>query len=714
MHLVRLIIDPADVGGGRKHLKRELSFAAGSQAIHKWTVLPAEETSLQQLHYIMLACATRHDVSVLRPLFPSGSSGPGGPVTVEAVQVRHAPQDCGPLQPTRRVSGWTIPRQGEITALDKCRSCQGVAPFAVPPLGSSYAGFLLLAYGTCIRPDPGVGCLEFNLQYRRKRMTSLLKDPGLLTNPVAFLERLHFRGMVTGRPRSRAFLGRLNRELAPLFGIGPECWLSRGHDFRRDWDHLTERHRAPVIVLLDAARHVLEASVKLYDPWPQPGVMVMDCPETWCFPAELASYLRSLDRLFPRLQFILRLGAAGRRRFPRSLRTATLAIPEPEPRTPRVKPRAMPRSTVLLVDVDGAMPNLALMKLSRHLKNQGKRVLLSRVQAAMPEVDSVFASSVFSNPGSARRVTALRERYGDRVELGGSGISLKTRLPREIEELDADLSLYPELGDRAIGFLTRGCPRRCPFCVVPLKEGKPRQVSDLKSLLQGRRKLILLDDNLLAHPQADDLLEEMAGLGLAVNFNQTLDLRLLTPRRASLLSRIHCSNVTFTRRCYHFSLNDAHGFNTLRERLNLLPLSRRDNVEFICMYGFRTTLAEDLARFRFLRSLPRTYVFVQRYQAPPGGPEPDLEHFFDDHTDENLDALVKIVFHQNMKSMEVYYRWVCLLYAHQRGRIHSDLVETLYRYNNRHRQGSFVAKLQAICAARDSGSASVLLSENEN
>ena len=82
----------------------------------------------------------------------------------------------------------------------------------------------------------------------------------------------------------------------------------------------------------------------------QPGVMVMDCPETWCFPAELASYLRSLDRLFPRLQFILRLGAAGRRRFPRSLRTATLAIPEPEPRTPRVKPRAVPRSTVLLVN----------------------------------------------------------------------------------------------------------------------------------------------------------------------------------------------------------------------------------------------------------------------------------------------------------------------------------------------------------------------------
>jgi tRNA A37 methylthiotransferase MiaB len=47
-----------------------------------------------------------------------------------------------------------------------------------------------------------------------------------------------------------------------------------------------------------------------------------------------------------------------------------------------------------------------------------------------------------------------------------------------------DYSLYPELGDRALGFLTRGCPRRCPFCVVPVKEGTPRQVSDLATLLQ--------------------------------------------------------------------------------------------------------------------------------------------------------------------------------------------------------------------------------------
>ncbi len=74
---------------------------------------------------------------------------------------------------------------------------------------------------------------------------------------------------------------------------------------------------------------------------------------------------------------------------------------------------------------------------------------------------------------------------------------------------EVDYGLYPELGDRAMGFLTRGCPHRCPFCLVPKKEGNVRLASDLDGLLQGRKKLILLNDNILAHPRVGDLLEQM-------------------------------------------------------------------------------------------------------------------------------------------------------------------------------------------------------------
>jgi hypothetical protein len=689
VHLLQLNIDASAGCLGGKFLSQELRFAAGADAVRKWTVLPAGDTHRELPRYITLACATRQDASGLRPLFSKG------PAAVRALQVWHAPQERGGPQPVLRQCGWSLDRNGAIQPLEQSAEEEPAWSLSMPPRGRSSAGFLLLAYGARIRPDRGTQCLEFSLDYRLKRVASIFPRPLPITNSVALLERLHHRGISSGRPRSRSCLERLNFELGSWFGIAPGTWVSLHHDFRRDWRRMNPMNRKMAVVALDIARHVIETSEKLKDAWLQPGVVVMDRPERWCSREDLPDFLALLDRLFPELQFIVRTDAFIARRFPCALRARTLRIPSVEPRPIRTAPAIVPRGAVLLVDVDGRLPNLALMKLGSHYKAEGKRVVLSRLHRRMPPADSVLASCVFSR--SSSHLSALQQRYGERLQLGGSGFSLQSRLPADIENLQPDFSLYPKLGDRAIGFLTRGCPRRCPFCIVPLKEGKPRLVSNLDSLLQGRRKLILLDDNLLAHPDADSLLAQMAERKLEVNFNQTLDLRLLTAHRAVLLRQIHCANVKFSRRCYHFSLNDARGLSVVRDRLMLLEPSRRDNVEFICMYGFRTTLAEDLARFQFLRSLPRTYVFVQRYQPAPGCPPPELENFFDDKADENLDALVKVVFPQNMKSMEVYYRWVCLLYAQQRGRIHAGLVDTLFRYNNRHTRGAFTAKLRAIC-----------------
>jgi hypothetical protein len=253
----------------------------------------------------------------------------------------------------------------------------------------------------------------------------------------------------------------------------------------------------------------------------------------------------------------------------------------------------------------------------------------------------------------ARRVAALREYYGDSLIIGGSGVDIHSRLPKEIEKMPADYSLYPELGDRAIGFITRGCPFQCPFCIVPVKEGKTHQVSNLDELLQNdRKKLILLDDNILSHPRAGEILEDMARRNLQVNFNQTLDIRLLDKEKSRLLRRIRCSNTTFTRMAYHFSLNDTGNLDLVRRKYRQLDFTPKDNVEFICIYGYNTTLAEDVERLRFLRSLPGAYVFVQRYQPILGGPPPICKEFFDDNADNLIDELVKILFTQNMKSME--------------------------------------------------------------
>jgi hypothetical protein len=403
-----------------------------------------------------------------------------------------------------------------------------------------------------------------------------------------------------------------------------------------------------------------------------------------------------LARLFPNLQFFVRLPRRDRGRFPRELLSQSLPVEVALPAPLAPAPMVLPTRSVLLIDVDGRLPNLALLKLSGHFKRQGRPVLLRRGVDTADHADTVFASCVFGTPYSARRLAVLQERYGENMVVGGSGVDLKLRLPPEIEAETPDLSLYPELGERAIGFLTRGCPKRCSFCIVPQKEGQPRQVSDLEGLLQKRCQLILLDDNLLAHPQAVALLEEMARLQLAV----TLDLRLLTPEIAALLRRIRCQNVSFTRSNYHFSLNEARGLDTLRRRYDLMRFSAQDNVEFICLYGYNTTLADDLDRFAFLRSLPGAYVFVQQYRPHPNLRPPQHRKFFDEKAEANIDVLTKIVFKQNMKSMEKYYRWLCLEYARQCGRIHRKLLESLYRYNRRQSMGGFEIKLEALCRQR--------------
>ncbi len=170
----------------------------------------------------------------------------------------------------------------------------------------------------------------------------------------------------------------------------------------------------------------------------------------------------------------------------------------------KIRKWTQPRG-ILLLDIDSRLPNLALMKISRYFKEQGRKVVLAGKSSFIKGVEAVYASCVFFSCSSQKRIESLKNFYSESLILGGSGVDVDKRLPRKIEQLPADYSLYPELEDRAIGFITRGCSFNCPFCIVPVKEGKIQQVSTLDSLLEkGRRKLILLDDNILSHPRADD------------------------------------------------------------------------------------------------------------------------------------------------------------------------------------------------------------------
>lgn len=277
------------------------------------------------------------------------------------------------------------------------------------------------------------------------------------------------------------------------------------------------------------------------------------------------------------------------------------------------------------MQVDGPMPNLALMKLVRWHAAQGDTVLPRGEHAP---ADLAYVSCIFTrNADKARRYAATFKR----AELGGSGIDLSTRLPEHVEACAPD---YEWAGiDYGIGFLTRGCIRRCPYCVVPDKEGRIRRASSIASLLNPRsNRLVLLDGNFLAHPDAPDLLREMDERLLRVSFTQGLDIRLVTPEIAMLLRSASPSNWKFTRSQVYFAFDDPALWPAVRDGIDSLigagfPPS---TLQFYVLCGFNTTREQDWDRFEKLRGRG-CEPFVMIYQRgteeseEPRDPDQDRE-----------------------------------------------------------------------------------------
>ena len=114
----------------------------------------------------------------------------------------------------------------------------------------------------------------------------------------------------------------------------------------------------------------------------------------------------------------------------------------------------------------------------------------------------------------------------------------KQKQSDEIEQTLPDYSIYPEFTS-ALGFLTRGCIRNCPWCIVPKKEGTLKVVDDIARIAQNRKNVILLDNNFLASPEefVKEQLEKASALGLRIDFNQALDCRLVNEQNAPLLAK---------------------------------------------------------------------------------------------------------------------------------------------------------------------------------
>lgn len=196
-----------------------------------------------------------------------------------------------------------------------------------------------------------------------------------------------------------------------------------------------------------------------------------------------------------------------------------------------------------LIDVDGhakkkkwgatIYPNIALCKIARWHKEHGDEVEWA---FGLKHYDRIYMSKVFNfSPDDTTAYDA------DEIIKGGTGYNISSKLPDEIDRTQPDYSIYPHIpSDTAYGFLTRGCPNKCPWCVVPRKEGRIFPYMDVDEIaIEGRHKLVLMDNNILAAGDyAKQQLQKIIDRGYRVDFNQALDARLVTDDFACLLAKI--------------------------------------------------------------------------------------------------------------------------------------------------------------------------------
>lgn len=249
-----------------------------------------------------------------------------------------------------------------------------------------------------------------------------------------------------------------------------------------------------------------------------------------------------------------------------------------------------------LIDVDGHhFPNLALMKLSAWHKAQGDAV---EWWWGFGEYDRVYMSKVFDETYSTDIPEPLNAHE---IIKGGTGYGLGNCLPDEVEHICLDYSRYPELTrETAYGFLTRGCPRACPFCIVAGKEGRASvKVADLSEWWRGQKRIKLLDPNLLACREHMDLLGQLADSGAWVDFTQGLDARLLTEETVTALNRVKTSVIHFAWDLMEQSEAVLRGLE-LYARVGVLPERKR---RVYVLVNFDTSLEEDLYRIYRLREM---------------------------------------------------------------------------------------------------------------
>lgn len=265
---------------------------------------------------------------------------------------------------------------------------------------------------------------------------------------------------------------------------------------------------------------------------------------------------------------------------------------------------------VRLTQLDGALPNLALMKLAHWHRSQGDDVVVTRQitpDLFEPNYDRVYGSAIFKF--SQIRLMRFQRQWPQAI-VGGTG----TPFAQTVEDvIGADYEHYDYTGqdvDYSIGYTQRGCRLKCKFCVVPTKEGKPKSVNTIADIWRGAswpKKLHILDNDFFGNPEWRDRIAEIRDGKFRVCFSQGINTRLVDDEAAAALASVKYSDTKFQRRRLYTAWDNLkdeevffRGVDTL-EKAGIPP----KNIMAYMLVGYDKAETWDRLWHRFNRMVER-------------------------------------------------------------------------------------------------------------
>lgn len=301
---------------------------------------------------------------------------------------------------------------------------------------------------------------------------------------------------------------------------------------------------------------------------------------------------------------------------------------------------------VRITQLDGKLPNLALMRLAAWHRERGDEVHFYRGAGGLsrrldePEYSRVYASAIFEF--SAPLVARFRAQFPEAI-IGGTWNKVDRIKVEDVigQPYDAcDYSVAPKDFTASIGFTMRGCRFNCPFCDVPAKEGKPQAVGTIEQIWRGPawpKHIHLLDNDFFGVPKPvwKARMAEIRDGGYRVSFNQGINVRVITDEIASELASVEYRDDQFTRRRLYTawdSLGDEALFMRGVERLERAGIPPRHLLVFMLVgHAEGETWADVFRRFNRMvevgiRPYPMPYQGEKRRRLPLGGFNQRVEH----------------------------------------------------------------------------------------